>query len=553
MGIVVCNPVQEAVVDGGQLSPRLATLDGKTLGLFSNGKLNADELLTLIGDRLTARYRVEAVVRGTYAVSRAMEPDEWGPVDECDAVVLAVGDCGSCSSSGMMNCVQLERRGIPAVLVSTPPFAGVCRAMAQLGGLPAIQWAIVEHPIGSLAVSELAQRADHAVAQFERIVISADGKTTAPPGSGSPADSQPAESESPIRVGDFTEAVELFHANGWTDGLPVVPPSPDLVEAMLAHAGLGEDEVLGVYALRGRPITAGKLAVNAVMAGCRPEQFPIVVAAVEAMLDPCFPLHMVNSSTGSPVVGFVVNGPVRHAAGMNWSGNVLGPGNRANSSIGRAIRLVQLNVMGSIPGAGSPIDRPESPALDRATMGEPAKYAGYHIAENEEDFSSLEPLHTQLGFDRDDSTVTVYPLWGHLMLSAHAEETPEQWIDTVNHYLIGHGRLMPDGFGVLLLPPEAAARFANAGWRKEDISEAIYAGTRQSISWVKQNGWKIGGRFQRGGKLEPGDDDRFLAAAASPKDIHVVVCGAPAGNFPVFLDAFVSGCRPATRLVRPYR
>ena len=171
MAITVLNPVQEAVVEAVPLSPRLATLDGKTLGLFSNGKLNAGELLTLVGERLAAEYRLAGIVRGTYAVSRAMEPGEWGAVDRCDAVVLAIGDCGSCSSSGVINCIQLERAGIPTMLVSTPPFAGVCRTMAELGGVPDLDWAIVPHPIGSLGHEELVGRADDAVAQFHRIVL----------------------------------------------------------------------------------------------------------------------------------------------------------------------------------------------------------------------------------------------------------------------------------------------------------------------------------------------------------------------------------------------
>lgn len=172
MAITVCNPVQEPVVERVSPAARLATLEGKVLGLYSNGKLNADELLTLIGERLSAQFRLKATVRGTYAVGRAMEPGEWGPVEPCDAVILAIGDCGSCSSSGMINCIQLERAGIPTMLVSTPPFAGVCATMAELGGLPQLEWAIVPHPIGSLGATELAARADDAVAQFYRIVLS---------------------------------------------------------------------------------------------------------------------------------------------------------------------------------------------------------------------------------------------------------------------------------------------------------------------------------------------------------------------------------------------
>jgi hypothetical protein len=277
---------------------------------------------------------------------------------------------------------------------------------------------------------------------------------------------------------------------------------------------------------------------------------PVVVAAVEGMLEPAFSLHVVNASTGSPVVGLIVNGPVRRALQMNWHGNVLGPGNRANATIGRAIRLVQINVMGSRPGAGSAADTEDHPALDRATMGEPAKYTTYHVVENEEDYPAWTPLHVERGFAAGESTVTVLPLWEHLMLSNHAEETPEEWIESTAQYLVGAGRLMDDCFGALLVPPEAAQLFIAAGWTKADVRQALWAATRRSTAWVKRNGWKIGGRFERGGPVEPGDEEQMLGVARSPDDLLVVVCGGPAGNFPVFLHPFGADCWPVTKMVR---
>ncbi len=350
-------------------------------------------------------------------------------------------------------------------------------------------------------------------------------------------------------VGDLTAALDLFDRRGWTDGLPVVPPTPAAVQAFLDAARLEPDHQVGYYALRSRPVLAEKLAINAVMAGCRPEYFAVVVAIVEAMLEPEFALHIMNASTGSPVIGFVVNGPVRRRLAMNSHGNMLGPGNRANSTIGRAVRLIQINVMGSTPGAGSPGDTEARPALDRATMGEPAKYAGYHVVENEEDFPAWTPLHVQRGYRPDQSTVTVLPLWDHLMLSNHAEETPDEWIDSTAQYLVGAGRLMDQCFGALLVPPEAARLFIDAGWTKDDVRRELWARCRRSVAWVKENGWKIGGRFERGGPVEPADHERLLSVARSPEDLLVVVGGGPAGNFPVFLHPFGADCWPVTKVV----
>ena len=145
--------------------------------------------------------------------------------------------------------------------------------------------------------------------------------------------------------------------------------------------------------------------------------------------------------------------------------------------------------------------------------------------------------------------MTVLPLWEHLMLSNHAEETPDEWIDSTVAYLIGAGRLMDDCFGALLVPPEAAQLFVAAGWTKADVRQALFERCTRSTAWVKENGWKIGGRFERGGPVEPGDEDTMLSIARSPDDILVVVGGGPAGNFPVYLHPFGAACWPVTKAI----
>ncbi len=352
-----------------------------------------------------------------------------------------------------------------------------------------------------------------------------------------------------IEVGDLTEAIELFHARGWTDGLPVVPPTAERLAEFLGHAGREASEEIGFYQMRNRPVTVGKVAINAIMAGCLPEHLPVVIALVECLLEPGVNLHVANSSTGSLALGFIVNGPVRLALGMNCDGNVLGPGNRANASIGRALRLVQLNVMGSVAGAGADLAHGQ-PVLDRSTIGHPAKYVAYHIIEDEEAFPALEPLHVTRGFDRQASVVTAFTVGNHIMLSNHFEKTPDEWIETLAHYLVGTGRLADDGFGVLMIPPEAAAMFVAADWSKRDIAAALFERSRRSTAWVKQNGWKIGGRYERGGALEPGDETSMLSVATSPDDIHIVICGGPAGNFPTFIQTYAATFEVASREVR---
>ncbi len=340
-----------------------------------------------------------------------------------------------------------------------------------------------------------------------------------------------------IEAEDFDAVQDLFHAKGWTDGLPVVPPTPERVAQFLAAAGLKPDHQLGFYEERRVPVFAEKVAINAVMAGCLPEYFPVVVAIIEAMLEPGFPIHVANSSTGSFTLGFLVNGPIRNAIGMNCHGNVLGPGNRANSSIGRAVRLIQLNVLGSIPGAGAPDPAHGRAVLDRSMMGQPAKYAGYHIVENEEEFPSLTPTHVELGFAPGDSTVTLFLTAGYHWTDCHGEQTPEEWIETMAQYVVGTGKLTAAGFGMLLLPPENAQLFVSNGWSKDDIRKALFEKTKRSVAWVKESGFKVRFHRPRCEPVNPGDEDSIMAMSATPDadSLYVVVCGGIAGSWPYFL------------------
>ncbi|MCB2078215.1 MAG: hypothetical protein KDE55_11020 [Novosphingobium sp.] len=352
-------------------------------------------------------------------------------------------------------------------------------------------------------------------------------------------------------VSGFADANEQFHARGLTDGLPIIPPTPDRVAAFLEAAGLEAGAQIGFYHERRMPVLAEKLAINAVMAGCLPEYFPVVVAIVDAMLDPAFPIHVANSSTGSFTLGFIVNGPVRRQLGMNCDGNVLGPGNRANSTIGRAIRLIQMNVLGSVAGAGAPDAGHGRAVLDRSMMGQPAKYAGYHIVENEELFPSLLPVHVEMGYAPEDSTVTLMMIAGYHWICAHGEQTPEAWTDTMAHYIVHTGMLHESGYGVLLLPPENAHLFASAGWTKADIREALFAKTRRSVAWVKQQGWKLSWQRERFEPVQPGDEDRMMAMAgsSSPEDLIIAVCGGPAGSWPYYLYGGGGAARPIVRRI----
>ncbi len=336
-------------------------------------------------------------------------------------------------------------------------------------------------------------------------------------------------------VENLDDAIELCFERGWTDGLPVVPPTPEKVLRFVELAGRGPDEVICEYPSRNRVVTLEKVAINSVMAGCRPEYFPVVLALVEAMGDPAFGLHIINATTGGAALGFVVNGPIRGQLGMNWRGNVLGPGNRANSTIGRAVRLTMINAMGSVSGAGNE-DAPGAksrPILDRTTVGQPGKYTGYHIVENEEDFPSLRPLHVELGFGADESVVTAFATGGHVQMSAHAEPTAQEIIGTLCHYLVGTRRLSRRGWVVLVIPPENAEIFVRDGWSKADIRRAIFEGSSRSVASLKREGGFHQGALmeRRGAKIRDGDEETSVAIASSADQVYVAIAGGPAGAF----------------------
>src|SRR5712664_3135788 len=195
-------------------------------------------------------------------------------------------------------------------------------------------------------------------------------------------------------VRDETDAIELAFDKGWSDGLPVVPPTEARVRAMLEAVRLEPGHQVGVIRDRAVVITAEKVAINAVMAGCRPEYLPVVVAAVEGIADPRWSYHGPGTSTGGAGVLVIVNGPIARELDINAGDNLFGPGWRSNATIGRALRLVMRNVCGSLPGL-----------LDRGTVGHPGKLS-YVIAENEAG-SPWTPLHVERGFRPEQSTVTV--------------------------------------------------------------------------------------------------------------------------------------------------
>jgi hypothetical protein len=318
-------------------------------------------------------------------------------------------------------------------------------------------------------------------------------------------------------VAGWTEAVEAYYERGWTDGLPVVPATAEAVRAFLDAVGRKPDDVVLREATRRRTITAEKVAINAVMAGCRPEYMPVLLSALEAMAEPRFTLHGAITSTGGSATLVVVNGPIRKRLGLNAGGNVFGPGWRANATIGRAVRLITLNCLGALPGL-----------LDRSTQGHPGKYT-YCIAELEEE-NPWTPLHVDRGLAREASAVTVYAAESPHNVLSHYGESAEAVVVAIADTMASLGSFSP-GESFIVLAPEHVQILARDGWTKASIREALYARARRTRADLKRGG-------KLAGAVEPGDETAWVHRGHGPEDIHIVVAGGGAGGHSAFIPSW---------------
>ena len=266
-----------------------------------------------------------------------------------------------------------------------------------------------------------------------------------------------------IEIGEDEDEQEAMFARGWSDGLPLVPPTEERVLRMLDGTARDPQEVVGLVPPALAAATVEKIAINAVMAGCKPEYLPVVLAAVEAVLDESFAMHGVLATTMFVGPVLIVNGPVRRRIGMNAKGNALGQGNRANAAIGRALQLVIRNI-----GEGRPQE------VDRATLGNPGKYT-YCFAEDEEG-SSWEPLSVERGLKPGQSAVTVFAGYGLQGIVDQKSRDPESLARSFAGSLkaLSNVKHAPSCDALLVVCPEHHRTFKNAGWSKARLYEELY-------------------------------------------------------------------------------
>jgi hypothetical protein len=332
---------------------------------------------------------------------------------------------------------------------------------------------------------------------------------------------------------DVRAAMEYYARQEWTDGLPVVPVTESYLAEFLSQTSRPPDDVVFPMPHLNRVCSVRLAAINAAMAGCLPEYFPVVLAAWEAIVaDGVAGRGIWQSTTGTAPL-LVVNGPVRNRIGLNSAGNVFGSGFRANASIGRAIRLTAINVFGLHPHL-----------LDQATQGTPAKYTCC-IAENEEN-SPWEPLHVEHGFDPADSTVTAIIIRSVVHIEARHTQVPEQLLLDVTGTIARTGALIHQTTSSLVvLSPEHARLLADAGWGKDDVREYIYSRAANSLTELaavgkdatsRHTGWRLPAGHPDALPVDEGTDP--VPALKSPAAVQLMVAGANNAGVSAVIETF---------------
>jgi hypothetical protein len=342
-----------------------------------------------------------------------------------------------------------------------------------------------------------------------------------------------------VEIGGYEDEIEACFDREWSDGLPVVPPTPVRVHRMLQATKRDPMDVLGAMPPDYQPCTVEKVAINAVMAGCKPEYFPVVLAAVEAALDDRFCLHGVIATTMfiGPIV--IVNGPIRRMLGMNSGVNVLGQGNRANNTIGRALQLAIRNIGGGKPGM-----------IDRATLGSPSK-VGFCFAEDEEG-SCWESLAEERGVPKGGSAVTLFAGFGVTGMVDQNSRTPESLARSFAATLRGihHVKGFPGPDAFVVISPEHQRTFREAGWSKARLKQELHALTTVPAEQVMAgaDGMAAGVPQKLAGKT---------VRKFRPEGLNIVHAGGTAGMFSGILPGWSAGAdinsSPVTKEIAPWQ
>lgn len=505
--LAIVNPVAQPqahddLAERHPPAPRPSTLDGAVVALYWNGKQNGLDALERTRELLAERFRdirFVDVVGELGGTNRYLSEAQLEMLQrEVDVAVCTSADCGSCTSWLMRDLCELERRGVPAVGYTAAIFDDDARFSTQTFGVPEACPVIVPECFSNKTTAEIHQMVDDAIDEViellttDRVVLD-----------DLPQFDKMVLEQAPELIFEGDDLMDAFDAmqaeflrNGWSDGMPLVPPTRAKVDAMIEASGRDGDDVVGLFAPGFGVGTVRKIAANAVMAGCKPETMPVIMAMMECILEPSIGLRTWAMSTGPQAPVVLVSGPIADEIGMNRGVCALGPGSisQVNVSIGRALRLIMMNVGLSYPGIS-----------DMDTIGTPMKFSCC-VAENEER-TPWEPWRVQQGFGIEESTVTVNVPYGMTEFFDFQNSDPEllieSWSTLTSHtcgtpsagaWLIKRDAPLSAGYpfhgkfsNLLLMAPDHAAVFANAGWTPDDIREAIHRRTKLTFRQLMLN------------------------------------------------------------------
>jgi hypothetical protein len=552
----VRNPVAPSIQTKITPAPRVTDLAGKRIGLYWNMKAGGDVALQRVEELLGKKYptaRFTHYLGDIGAMTRRMTK---GFVDtvaaESDAVVGTTADCGSCTSWLIHDMVEFEKRGVPTVAMVGRGFESDARRSSEGFGIAELSFVVAKSTFTSHSPEEIRSMVDDLAGGIEARLTGRDQSAL-------PAGTQIVKF--PDAFLEFTggdglqaleETNERFVSYGWSDGFPLYAPTEDRVAAMLQGTKRPPESVVAYLEPGFGIATVEHIAINAVMAGCKPEHMPVLIAAIECISDPQINLRIKAMSTGTQAPMIVVNGPIRERIGLNSGGCALGPGgpSRVNTVIGRALRLCMMNIGHTYPNI-----------TDMDTIGSPTKYS-MCLAENEEQ-SPWAPYHIDQGFSEGSSTVTVHFNYGYSELHDFESHRPEDLINVFASAAMNRAT-NPTGFWLtgrradprheteeqehnfVIICPEHAEIFGREGWSRSDVQTALFNEARVSFGSLMRT--KVPKSFNA---AHPelswlwGSPETLLPVVEDEKCFDVIVVGAKAGRGQLFW-----GCGgPVTKVI----
>ncbi len=510
----------------------LPSIAGRVIGMIDNSMPNGNALFDDIEALLLAHYGVARVIKHRKQ-PKGETPDDAmkAMIGQCEAIVVGMGNSGAPTSWCIRDSVRAADAGVPVVHIGTDEFRALAETLAAARGHADLPFVTVRHPFTQESRDEVRTIARRVADDIVSALVS-EPTQVLPVTSALTSTSRRADLiEVPENIVEFNR---FFFERGWSDGLPVIPPTPELVGRMLRYTRRAPDEVVAPIAPSGAA-TVEAVAINAVMAGCYPEYLPVLLAAVEAIGDQQFELYFLQNTIHPDTTWLLVNGPIAQRLKINGGVNCLGPGSWANATLGRALRLVALVIGGARPGV-----------VDLSTLGQSGKFL-MCCAENEAE-SPWEPFHVEHGYSRDVSTATVIAAKAPLSFTTHTQDI-DDFLKIIGNAMTGvtDTAYRAGGGPALVLSPEHAHLVARAGLNKAEFKRRVWEAAKLPISKVSL---KEQARTQEERRAELGEfgPDTLLPPSRKPDDIIILVAGGK-GMLSAYIPCHAPISWPVTRVI----